>query len=227
MGSSDMTSRSVRRGGDGRCDRHRKEAEMRIKSAAGGRPGGKGDVHRRADPGHDRAGVAGSGQCEAPVENARDHEALGATEHGATGEQDRERDGGDTRQKKRKQIENARRYSGDQADDRRLFRTPSVGEMAGGEARDERSTELTARDEADSERRKAKGLVHVQRQHGHGDADHQISGEDHRQDGQQGGRHGRRRDSLWARHEYHRKAFLVGRASRRPTLNLSLLAAAD
>jgi hypothetical protein len=56
-----------------------------------------------------------------------------------------------TRQKKRKQIEHARRHRGDQADDRRLLRTPSVGKMAGGEARDERSAELTACDEADSE----------------------------------------------------------------------------
>src|SRR5258708_30740055 len=193
---------------DERNQRCRKRDRSKTVAAVEGRASRSADrksgVERRADPGHDLAGVLRAHERQPPAECARDDEAFRDAEHRAAEKKNAERNRRRYGEAKRQQIEQPRRRSDQKAGDDGVLGALFVRVMPSPHSRKERSRKLAARDKSDDERAEPQVEMHVKREHRHSQADDKIRNEDHGHD-----RYQRRDRSVWAGRAANRTTCIV------------------
>ena len=129
--------------------------------------------------------LRGIDERQSPAHRSRDDEALCPAEQSAS--QQENRDGAKWRrcEPERQQIQHSGSRGREQADDHAALRSAAVGIVARPRARNQRSRELAACDEADHERTETQSIVHMDREYGHRDADDEEGYEHHAHDRQQ------------------------------------------
>lgn len=146
--------------------------------------------HGGPDPGDDFPGVTGIDQGQPPTDAAGNDEAFGTTEHYTANQQDCNRQSRRLHEDQRQKIQHPRHGGGDKAEHDAALSSMSIRIGADPDARHHGRGELRARHQTDNEGPKPETLVHIERQHRQGRANHNEAGEHGRHDRQQ--RHGNR-----------------------------------